>query len=182
NQHIKVEHAPPILPAIEQYSHFFSKLFGLGEGENLEEFVECAEASRKDHESLGKVGKPEFAHEEVMELEVELRSDVRVGHLLEGQGDVEADGFASRFACATVGGFHNPGTSAGGNHETMALAREGASPTGEDVCEASGILVVVGHVHGTLGAMRLLLVLWSRLCAARTGEKLHGLLGAAKAA
>jgi hypothetical protein len=60
----------------------------LGECEHLAQFVERPEAAGKDHQRPGEVGKRELPHEEVVELERQLRRLVAVGYVLVRQGDV----------------------------------------------------------------------------------------------
>src|SRR5205807_109307 len=80
--------------------NLLGQLVGLHQRQNLEQLVARPEAAGKDHERLGEVREPELAHEEIMELEVQTLGDVRVGPLLEGQTDVEADRLAARLARA----------------------------------------------------------------------------------
>src|ERR1700687_1698724 len=142
-QHFEVDHTTPIFLAVEEDGHLLGELFSLGKGQDLEEFVEGPEATGENDQGLGKISKPELAHEEVVELEVELRSDVGIGDLLKGQGDVEADGFAASLPGAPIGGFHDSGTASGGDDEAMALAWQSAGPIGEHVGESASILIVV---------------------------------------
>ena len=69
----------PVLAAVDDDQNFLGQLVGLGEGEDFEEFVHGAETAGEDDESLGEIGEPEFAHEEVVELEIQRRGDVLVG-------------------------------------------------------------------------------------------------------
>ncbi len=124
-----------------------------------EKFVDGAEASGKNHESFGEIGEPEFAHEEIVELEVERGGDVRIGILLEGQIDVEADGFASGFVSAEVGGFHDAGATAGSDDEAATAGGNLGGPLGEEKGEAAGVFVVAGHVDGGAGGFEICLVL-----------------------
>jgi hypothetical protein len=71
HQHVEVEDLLPILRAVDDDGDLLGQLLGLGQGEDLEHLVEGAEAAGKDHQRLGQVGKPQLAHEEVVELEVE---------------------------------------------------------------------------------------------------------------
>src|ERR1700694_5266686 len=64
-QRLQIEHATPVFLTIDEHGHLFCELFGLGQGQDLEEFVEGSEAAGKDHKSLGQVGEPELAHEEI---------------------------------------------------------------------------------------------------------------------
>ena len=93
---VEVDDALPVGRAVDDDGDLLGELVGLGEGEQLEHFVQGAEAAGKDDQRLGEVGEPVLAHEEVVEVEVERGRDVGVGHLLEGQLDVQADGLARR--------------------------------------------------------------------------------------
>ena len=53
---------------------------------------------------------------------------------------------------------------------------------GEQEGQAARVLVVVGHVHGALGAMRFLLMSGSGLHGAGAGEQFDSLFGAAETA
>ncbi len=55
-----------------------------------------------------------------MELEGELRGDVCVRLLLEGERDVETNRLAAGFLSAPVGGFHDARPAAGSDDEVMA--------------------------------------------------------------
>ncbi len=85
--------------------------------------------------------------------------DVGIGILLEGQIDVEADAFASGLVGAEVGGFHDAGTSAGGDDEAAAAGGNLDGPLGEQVGQAAGVFVVTGHVDGGEGALEVLFLL-----------------------
>src|SRR5580704_15217312 len=120
---LEVHDAVPVFAAVDDYENFLGEFVGLGEGKDFKEFVDGAEATRENHQRLGEIGEPEFTHEEIVELEVQRGRDVGIGILLEGQTDVEADAFASGFVGAEVGGFHDAGTSAGGDDEAAAAGR-----------------------------------------------------------
>lgn len=150
---IEVEDAPPEGGAIEDDGDLFAEFAGLGEGEHFKGFVERAKAAREDDEGFGEGGEPKLAHEEVMEVEGELGGDERVGTLLEGEGDVKADGFGAGLPRAAVGGFHNAGAAAGGDDEAMAGAGEGVSPGGVKAGEGAGVLVEAGHIEGGSGGI-----------------------------
>ena len=79
------------------------------------------------------------------------------GILLEGQLDIQADGLASGFVGAEVGGFHDAGASAGGDDETVAAGGNLGRPLGQHVRELARVFVVAGHVDAGLGALQILL-------------------------
>ncbi len=145
---LEVHDAVPVFAAVDYYENFLGEFIGLSEGEDFEEFVDGAEATGENHQRFGEVGKPEFAHEEIVELEVERGGDVGIGILLEGQVDVEADALASSFESAEVGGFHDAGTTAGGDDEAAATGGNLDGPLGEKVGQAACVFVVTGHVDG----------------------------------
>ena len=117
---LEVEDAVPVFAAVDDDQNFLGQLVGLREREDLEEFVHGAEAAGENDERLGKIGEPELPHEEVVKLKIQGGSDVPVGALFEGELNVQANRFSAGFVGAKVGGFHDAGTSAGGNHETAA--------------------------------------------------------------
>ncbi len=84
----------PVARSVNDDGDLLGQLPRLRQGEQLEHLVQGAESAGKDHQCLGQIREPELAHEKVVELEVQAGRDVGVGHLLEGQFDVEADGLA----------------------------------------------------------------------------------------
>ena len=151
----EVDDGLPVVGAVDDDGDLLGELFGLREGEQLEHLVERAEAAGEDDQRLGEVGEPVLAHEEVVELEVELGRDPGVGTLFEGQLDVEADGLAAGLEGAAVGGLHDAGTSAGGDDEAVAAAGQRVGPLGDHAAELAGVLVVAGHLDGGEGAIAL---------------------------
>src|SRR4029077_10127726 len=135
---LEVNDAVPVFAAVDDDENFLGQLVGLGQGEDFEEFVDGAEAAGENHQSFGEIGEPELAHEEIVKLEVERGRDVGIGILLEWEIDVEADGFASGFVGAEVGGFHDAGASAGGDDEAATAGGNLNRPLGEKVSQAAG--------------------------------------------
>src|SRR5579863_2882796 len=80
---LKIDDAVPVLAAIDHHQNLLGQFVGLGERENLEQFVHGAETAGKDHQTFGQVGKPEFPHEEIVKLKVQRRRDIGIGVLLE---------------------------------------------------------------------------------------------------
>jgi hypothetical protein len=156
---LEVHDAVPVFAAVDYDENLFGQLVGLSEGEDFEEFVDGAEAAGKNHQRFGEIGEPELAHEEIVELEVERGRDVRIGILLEREIDVEADGFASGFVGAEVGGFHDAGTTAGGNDEAAAAGGNLNGPFCKKKSEAARVLVVTSHVDGCEGLLQVLFLL-----------------------
>src|SRR5579871_1222720 len=97
---LEVQHPVPVLAAVNHNENFLGQLVRLGEGKDLEQFVHRAEAAGKNHQPLRQIREPELAHEEVVELKVQRRSDVLVGILFEGKLDVESDAFSAGLVCA----------------------------------------------------------------------------------
>jgi hypothetical protein len=159
---LEVHDAVPVFAAVDDDQNFLGKLVGLREGEDFEKFVDGAEAAGKNHQRFGEIGEPEFAHEEIMELEVERGGDVGVGILLEGQVDVEADALASGLVGAEVGGFHDAGTAAGGDDEAAAAGGNLDGPFGKEKSEAARVFVVAGHVDGGARALQIVFMVGGR--------------------
>ena len=88
-----------------------------------------------------------------MKLEIERRSYVLVWVLLERELNIKSDALASGFVGAEVGGFHDSGTSAGGDHEAVSAGGNLGRPLGQHVRELAGVLVVARHVDSSLGAL-----------------------------
>ncbi len=105
----EVDDGLPVFGAVDDYGDGLGEFLGLREGEELEHLVEGAEAAGEDDEGLGEVGEPVLAHEEVVELEVELGGDPGVGALFEGELDVEADGLAACLEGSAVAASMMPG-------------------------------------------------------------------------
>src|SRR5215469_9275537 len=68
---LEINHAIPVFASVDDDQDLLGQLLRLGEREDFKEFVHGAEASGKNDQSLGQIGEPELAHEEVMKLEVE---------------------------------------------------------------------------------------------------------------
>ena len=90
-----------------------------------------------------------------MEFEIQRRRDVRIWTLLEGQIDVQADGFAARLMRAQVSRFHDSGPAAGSDHKPVAPRGNVGGPLSEQVGEAPRVLVVARHVDGSLRALHV---------------------------
>ena len=157
HQRLKVDDLVPILLAIHHHADVLGELLGLRQGEQLEHFVERPKAPRKHHQRLGQVGEPQLAHEEVVELEVQVGRDVRVGNLLEGQIDVQPDGLAASLECAAVGRFHDARSAAGANHKAVARLADGLGPFRDQEGQLARGLVIARHFEIGLGALQALL-------------------------
>ena len=89
----------------------------MSQSEDFHQLIECAETAWEYDKRLGKVGKPELAHEEVVKFERELGGDIGVRTLLEWQADVQPDGFAAGLASSAIGRFHDAGATPGADDE-----------------------------------------------------------------
>ena len=119
-----------------------------------------------------------------MELEIERRRDVGVRILLEGQIDVEADGFSASFVSAKICRFHDARATAGGDDKAMALGGDLCRPFGQQEGKPACVLIVASHVNGGLGALHVLgLLCGGNLCAvaADCGQTVAGVVAAVDA-
>src|SRR5258708_24509708 len=67
---LKVNNAVPVFTSINDDEYFLRQLVGLRESQDFEEFVHSAEAAGKDHQALGKIGKPKLTHKEIVKLKI----------------------------------------------------------------------------------------------------------------
>src|ERR1700676_3630354 len=152
---LEVEDAVPVFAAIDDNQNLLGQLVGLRQREDLKQFVHGSESARKNDQGLGEIGEPEFTHEEIVELEIQRRSDVLVRTLFEGQLNVQAAGLSASLVSTQVGGFHDSGTSAGGNHETAAAGGNLDRPGGQHVSETARVFVVAGHFDDSQGTFQI---------------------------
>ena len=108
----QMEDRIPVLGAVQNDLNLLLELLRLHQRQDLEHLVERPESAREDHQRLGQIRKPELAHEEVVELEVQPVGDEAVRALLEGQADVQSDRLAAGLVGAAVGGLHDAGAAA----------------------------------------------------------------------
>src|ERR1700693_1320141 len=87
-----------------------------------------------------------------MKVEAQLRADIGVGELFVRKLDGKADGFASRFGGAAIGGFHDTGTSTGANDEAARPRTQGHGPGGDSTRELTRFFVVARHFQQTFCA------------------------------
>ena len=83
-----------------------------------------------------------------------------MGYCSKGKIDVEADSFASGFVGAQIGGFHDAGTTAGGDYKTSAARGNLNGPLGQKECQTARVFVVTGHIDGSKGLLQVLFLLW----------------------
>src|SRR5579885_392145 len=145
DERIKIDDLFPVLRAVEQNSDLLGELLSLREREQFHELIHGAVTPGKDHQRFGEVGEPELAHEEVVELEAELRGDVRIRKLFEGKPDVQADGFAFGFGGAAVGGFHDARPAARADHEAVRAVGELIGPFGEHAGKFACFVIITRH-------------------------------------
>ena len=88
---VEVDDVVPILASIQQDGDAPAYLARLHEREQLEQLVERAEPAGEDHQRQGGRHEPPLAHEEVVELEIQLACDVGVFVLLMRQRNIETD-------------------------------------------------------------------------------------------
>ena len=88
----------------------------LPQRERLEHLVERAETTRKEHDGGSPQNEVKLAQGEILELKTEFRCDERIGLLLAGEFDVEADRFAADVERTPIGRFHDPWAAASDDH------------------------------------------------------------------
>ena len=148
---LPVENFVPIPAAVDEDDVVLGELARLQQREHLPELIHRAKAAGKDDEGFGDLREPQFAHEEIMKIEAELRADVGVGELLVGELDREADGFAAGFDGAAIGSLHDAWTAPGANDEAARLGSKRQRPGSNLVGEMPRFLVITGHFEKTLG-------------------------------
>ena len=149
---LPIQNLIPIFSAVDKDDVVLGEFVRLHEGEHFHELVEGAEAAGKNYEGFGDLCEPELPHEEVMEIETKFGADIGVGELFVWELDGKADGFASRFGGAAIGGFHDAGSSTGTNYEATRPWAQGHGPGSDSTRELTGFFVVAGHFQQTLGA------------------------------
>ena len=112
-----IDQARPVGGAEEDDGHGLD-LAGLDEREQLEGLVERAEAAGEADHRAGVLQEHDLAGVEVAEVEAD--GLVRVGRLLVGQADVQADGRAAGVERALVGGLHDARAAAGDDGQASA--------------------------------------------------------------
>ena len=129
-------------------SNLLGQLLGLHQRQDLEHLIESSESAGEDDQGLGQVCKPELAHEEIVELEVEAFGDVPIRSLLEGQSDVESDGLATGFGRSSIRRLHDAGAATRGDDEAVVLRGERLRPLGDQTREFPRLLVITGPLDG----------------------------------
>src|SRR3954471_199902 len=130
DERLEVDYPVPVFAPVYHDQNFLRQLVGLRQRQDLEKLIHGAEAAREDHESLRKIGEPELAHEEVVKLKVQRRSDVLVRILLERKLNIQSDRLSSGFMRAEIGRLHDPGASARSDDEPVAAGGNLDRPLG----------------------------------------------------
>src|SRR5262249_41732918 len=131
-QRVEVQHLVPVARAEEHDGHAFLHLARLPQGEHLEELVEGAEAAGEQHDRLREIYEPELAHEKIVEMKVQLATDIRIVELLRdryGQADIES----LRLRGAAVRCLHDTGATAGADDKAALIVVELLRPTGQSI-------------------------------------------------
>src|SRR3989442_3903772 len=116
---LEIDDAVPVLAAIDDHKNLFGQFLGLWQGKDFEEFVHRSKATRENYQRLGKVREPELAHKEVVKLEIERRSDIRVRRLLKRKIDIKPDGLAASLMRTQVRSLHDSWAATCGYDKTM---------------------------------------------------------------
>ena len=85
-------------------------------------------------------------------METQLRGDVGIGLLLEGQHYIQADTFAPRLHGAAVGGLHDTGAAAGDDHHITVPG--GLRPAGDELPQLARLVVIAAVLQGPGGDYR----------------------------
>src|SRR5437868_6349319 len=132
-ERLEVQHLVPEFRAEQDDRHSFAHLARLHPRQDLEELVECAEAAREQHHRLCEVDEPELAHEEVMEVDVELAADEGIVELLIRNGNGQADIEPLCLGGTAIGSFHDAGTAAGAYDKAPGGIAELFRPVGQSM-------------------------------------------------
>ena len=147
HERVEIDYLPPVLGAEHDDRHRLAHLLSLHQRQQLEQLVERTEPARKHDHRLRKIGEPEFAHEEVVEVKRELARNVVVAELVGRNRDGQADVDAARLGRAPVGRFHDAGAAAGAHHEAPLLRVELLGPVREAESELARGFVVGRHAQ-----------------------------------
>jgi len=69
SERIKVDDFIPVVSAIKQYLNRPVQFLGLRKGQDFEEFIQRSKTSWKNYDCPREMGKPQFAHKKIVELE-----------------------------------------------------------------------------------------------------------------
>ncbi|ALA56683.1 hypothetical protein NITMOv2_0244 [Nitrospira moscoviensis] len=127
-------------------------LAGLKQRERLEQLIHRAEAAGKRDERFGADEEVHLAQGKIPELEAQLRRNVGVRPLLVRQGDVQADGFASRIRRPPICRLHDAGSTAGDDH--VVAPSVGLTGGGDQPSEFAGDVVIGGQLKLPAGRGR----------------------------
>ena len=155
DQHVHVDDLLPVARPVDDDRDLLRELVRLVQRQQLEHLIQRSEAARKDHQRLREIRKPVLAHEEVVEVEVERRRDVRVRVLLERQLDIEPDRLAAGLPRAAVGGLHDARAAARGHDKPVPSPGQTLRPLRHHARQLARVLVVVRHLDRGLRAVAL---------------------------
>ncbi len=141
-QRLEVDDLFPVTGTVEHNRNRTIQLPGLLQSQNLEHFVQRAEASGECHERPRQMCEPEFAHEEVVKLDRQFAGNVRVGPLLMRQSDVQADRPSPSLGSATIGCLHDPSASARTDDVSVRIRRKAFRPCGDKPRQLASLLVI----------------------------------------
>ena len=162
---LEVDHPVPIIAA-EQQDRQRPHLAGLDQGQQLEHFVERAEAAREDSDCARAQQEVHLAKREIVELEAQVRGHIGVGHLLVRKHDIEPDRFGADVGRAAVRRLHDRRAAARADDE-MALALLVAAAAAGEPGKLPRHVIIFRLGLQPLGDLALLLVDWSPRRSAR---------------
>src|SRR5579859_5905783 len=81
HQSIEVNDLIPEFLTVQDNWDVFLHSACLHKGQDFEQFVQRAEAAGKQHRRFRQISKPELAHEEVVKVDVEFPTDIRIVEL-----------------------------------------------------------------------------------------------------
>src|SRR5690606_28136219 len=119
-QKIEINYATPECTA-DQHHRNTLHLFGLDQGEHLEQLIERSIATGEGHQALGVQQEVHLAQREIVESERQIWAHVGVGCLFVGQRDVEANRTCADLESTAVGGLHDAGPTPGDDDEITAV-------------------------------------------------------------
>ena len=146
-----VEDLVPVFPAVNQDHVVRGKLVRLQQREHFPQLVHRSKSAGKHDQRFGHLREPQFAHEKIMEAEIQFFGDVGIGALLVRQLDAEADRRTACIGRAAVCGFHDARAAAGTDDESLGMQAERHRPAGDAAGKFARFFVVARHFHVRLG-------------------------------
>ena len=142
NERVEIDHLVPVFGAEQNDRHALAGFARLHQGQDLEHLVERAKTTREQHDRLGQVDKPEFAHKEVVEIKVQFSADIGVVEFFVRDRDRQSDIEPFRLGSAAIGGLHDAGTAAGADDKALLLLAELLRPFCQPLGELSRGFVI----------------------------------------